>query len=187
MNASPNEHFPSTHIDSCIHLLKSNSRLLLPKLKTRRKKTNSPTIKIITEFSTTISYSLFSWCIISTSCYVILLDNTYTIEIRCLGGKSHSFSKYWRFLGHWLYEINCNVANSDFALLYQMRFGKYSETSHNYVLAHCRTNAILQSNPNILFQYSKNYLLLPAAQVSPFTLFSFYFFLCALLVVHNAQ
>lgn len=81
--------------------------------------------------------------------------------------------------------LNYNVTNSDFALLYQIRFGKYSETSHNCVIAHCRTNAILQSDPNILFQYSKNHLLLPTAQVSPFTLFSF--FLCALLVVHNAQ
>lgn len=81
MNASTNEYFPNTCIDSGIHLLKNNSHLLLPKLKIRRKKTNISTTQIITEFLATISYLLFSWCVISKSYYIILLDNIYTIEI----------------------------------------------------------------------------------------------------------
>lgn len=53
-----NECFPNTCIDSGIHLLKNHSHLLLPKLKTRRKKTNIPTVEIITEFLATINYLL---------------------------------------------------------------------------------------------------------------------------------
>lgn len=46
----PKEHFPNTCIDSGIHLLKNYSHLLLLKLKNTRKKTNIPTVQIITEF-----------------------------------------------------------------------------------------------------------------------------------------
>lgn len=71
--------------------------------------------------------------------------------------------------------MDYNVPNSYSALLDQMSFENCSKASHNCVIAHCRTDAILQSNRNVIFGYSKKHLSLPTAQVSPLTFFAFFF------------
>lgn len=51
MNASINEHFLNTCIDSGIHLLKNSSHLLLPKIKNQKEKRNSPLLyKLLQNF-----------------------------------------------------------------------------------------------------------------------------------------